>query len=225
MAMALEIEGSLAGRKTAHEYVKDSLRHAILKGALAGGTRLVQADIATELQVSTTPVREALRDLATEGLIRLDPHRGAIVNQLSYEETAEIQQICKLLEPAALRQAALVITEATLLQAQALTEEMANESDLGRWADQHRRFHIVLIQDIQSRHLLEILRSLRDTAAIYVARALAARPMQMQAVNRDHEEFVRVLRAGDGAAAARLSKRHLDLTVKTIKAVYSEMAP
>src|SRR5690349_18480778 len=118
--MGLAIEGSLAGRKTAHEYVKDSLRQAILRGAIPGGTRLVQADVASELQVSTTPVREALRDLATEGLIRLDPHRGAIVSQLSYGEAVEIQQICKLLEPEAMRQAALAITDDTLKQAHAL---------------------------------------------------------------------------------------------------------
>lgn len=216
--MVVAIEGSLAGRKTAHEYVKDSLRQAILRGTIPGGTRLVQADVASELRVSTTPVREALRDLATEGLIRLDPHRGAIVHELSFDETVEVHVICKLLEPEAMRQAAKVITEATLAEAAELKDQMIEERDPGRWADLNRQFHGVLIQDIPSKHMLDILRTLRDTAAMYVGRAVAFRPVQMEEANRDHDEFLRVMRSGNAAEAARMSKRHLDMTLQTIRA-------
>ena len=62
---------------SAHELARETLRQAILRGQLPGGARLVQADLAVHLRVSTTPVREALRDLATEGLIVLDRHWGA----------------------------------------------------------------------------------------------------------------------------------------------------
>jgi DNA-binding GntR family transcriptional regulator len=79
----LQLGDQLASpRRTAHEYVRNSLREGILRGSLVGGTRLVQSEIASELEVSTTPVREALRDLATEGLVQLDAHRGAVVLQL-----------------------------------------------------------------------------------------------------------------------------------------------
>ncbi len=79
------------GRRTAHEFVKDSLRRAILRGDLSGGSRLIQADLATMLNVSTTPVREALRDLATEGFITLDRHRGGVVRELNWSEMEEIR--------------------------------------------------------------------------------------------------------------------------------------
>ena len=81
-----------AGRQTAHEFVRSVLRRAILSGELAGGTRLVQAELAAVLEVSTTPVREALRELASEGLVRFDPHRGAVVQELSGEERGAILQ-------------------------------------------------------------------------------------------------------------------------------------
>lgn len=209
--------GSVAGRRTASQYVKDSLRQAILRGTIPGGARLVQADVARDLDVSTTPVREALRDLATEGLIRLDPHRGAIVHRLSYEETREIHHICKLLEPEALRQATEVVTDETLAEAAALMERMESETDAGRWADLNRRFHGTVIQDIAWQQLSEILRSLRDTAAMYVGRAIQARAGQMVEANRQHHEFLDVLRRGDAEAAGELSRRHLDLTLRTLE--------
>ena len=82
-----------ATRQTAHEYVREVLRRAILSGDIPVGSRLVQAELATTLEVSTTPVREALRDLASEGLIQFDPHRGAVVSELSGEELQEIYEI------------------------------------------------------------------------------------------------------------------------------------
>ena len=213
----VEIAASFAGPRTAHEYVKDSLRQAILRGTLPGGSRLVQKDVARDLQVSTTPVREALRDLATEGLIRLDPHRGAIVHRLSYEETREIHDICKLLEPEAMKQATKSITEPTLAQAESLIEQMAVEADPGRWADLNRQFHGVVIQDITSKYLSDILRTLRDTAAMYVGVAIQEKPGQTDKANEDHREFLDVLRNGNMRRAAELSKRHLDLTLKTLE--------
>lgn len=213
----MEIPSSVMGRKTAHEFVKDSLRQAILRGTIPGGAHLVQADVARDLQVSTTPVREALRDLATEGLIRLDPHRGAIVHRLSYEETREVHDICKLLEPEAMRQAAKCITAETLAEARELVMQMVDEDDPGRWADLNRQFHGVLIQDIDSKYLLDILRTLRDTAAMYVGLAISHRPPHRQEANKEHEELLEVLGNRQAGAAAQLSRRHLNLTLRTLE--------
>lgn len=205
------------GRQTAYEYAKESLRHAILQGTIPGGSRLVQADLANELRVSTTPIREALRDLATEGLVRLDPHRGAIVHRISYAETREILNICKLLEPEAMRQAATTATEATLVEAEAIIDQMSAETDPGRWADLNRQFHARIVKDVESKYLLDILRTLRDTAALYVGLVIKPLPMQMEEGNRQHREFTRVLRDRDAEGAAELCRRHLDLTIHTLE--------
>src|SRR3990172_11947171 len=98
-------EGFAATRQTAHEFVRGVLRRAILNGELASGSRLVQAELAAMLDVSTTPVREALRDLATEGLVQFDPHRGAIVSELSSEDVHAISAFRTVLDPLALGRA------------------------------------------------------------------------------------------------------------------------
>ena len=131
------------GRRTAHEFVKDSLRRAILRGDLSGGSRLIQADLATMLNVSTTPVREALRDLATEGLITLDRHRGGVVRELNWQEMEEIRLIRHQLEPLAVRLVVEHITDAELEEAERLRERMAKERDLGDWVELNTQFHLV----------------------------------------------------------------------------------
>lgn len=204
-------------RRTAHEYVKETLRQAILRGSLRGGTRLVQADIASELDVSTTPVREALRDLATDGLIEFDAHRGAIVHQVSYEEIQEIHDICKLLEPEAMRRVTTVLSDERIDEAERLVERMEEEHDPGVWADLNRRFHGLLVEQLQEKHFRAILRTMRDNSAIYVALAAAERDEQVTEANEGHREILDALRRRDEEHVARLSREHLELTIRTLE--------
>lgn len=206
-------------RRTAHEYVRDTVRQAILGGTLKGGTRLVQADLAEQLGVSTTPVREALRDLATEGLLQLDPHQGAVVKQLTYDEIQEIQDLTLILEPQAMRKAAACVTEQTLRDATRLADEMeaVEAADVGRWADLNRRFHATLVQDLGPSRLVRILEGLRDGAAPYIGLTLQKPNNQLQAANRDHRRLLAALREGDGDRAAEISAEHVRLTMWVLK--------
>lgn len=214
----LGLESSLAGsRRTAHEYVRDSLRLAILRGSLPGGTRLVQADLATELGVSTTPVREALRDLATEGLIELDAHRGAVVKKLAYSELVEIHDLTRILEPEAMRLAAEASDHASLERAEQLADEMDTETDVGRWVDLNRQFHESLVELVDNKRLRDILRGLRDTAAPYIGLALQAQDYRFPSANKHHRSLIRLIRKGDGDAAAKMAADHVDLTLRALK--------
>jgi DNA-binding GntR family transcriptional regulator len=211
----LDPEG-IGGRRTAHEFVRDTLRQAILRGTLPGGTHLIQADIAQQLAVSTTPVREALRDLATEGLIKLDAHRGAIVHALEYEEVREIYGIRRILEPEAMRRAVRTIKPATLEQAKLLQERMESERDAGTWADLNREFHGLLAQDVASVRLSAILQSLRDAAAPYVGFLLRTFEVDRGAADRDHRELLAAIEAGHERTAADVTRRHLEQTVDAL---------
>jgi DNA-binding GntR family transcriptional regulator len=177
----------------------------------------VQANLAEDLGVSTTPVREAMRDLATEGLLQMDPHRGAIVKQLSYAEIREIQDLSQLLEPEAMRRVASVISDRALDQAEALAVQMESEQDMGRWADLNRRFHAALISDLEGTRLARIMKGLRDSAAPYIGLALQEPDSQLDDANRDHRMLLKVLSERDGEQAAQLAVKHAALTIKVLE--------
>jgi len=203
-------------RRTAHEYVCDAIRVAILRGSVPGGTRLVQSDIARDLGVSTTPVREALRDLATEGLIDLDAHRGAVVKKVTYKELMEIHDLTEILDPEAVRLAAASPDRDHVNAAEQLADQMEGETDVGRWVDLNRQFHEALVANVENERLLTILKGLRDSVAPYVGLALQKHDYFGEA-NAEHRELVDVVRSGDSQRAFELAKAHVDLTVRVLK--------
>lgn len=209
--------GQAPTRRTAHELVREQLRQAILRGTLEGGTRLVQAEIAAQLQVSTTPVREALRDLATEGLIQLDAHRGAIVRTLDFSEVSEIYDLRRLLEPEAMRRAARDLDEHALAAAEELQRQMDEEDDVGVWADLNRQFHGRLIDGIDSPRLKSALENLRDSAAPYVGFMLKKGQEHLADANKEHHALLKALRDRDGERAAAVTEQHLEGTVKALR--------
>ncbi|MFD0478644.1 GntR family transcriptional regulator [Nonomuraea thailandensis] len=129
--------------RTAHAFVYETLRRAILGGDLPLGYRLVQADIAAQLKVSITPVREALRDLAGEGLIRIDAHKGAMLREFDLSEVREIYELRRMLEPVSIRKAVERITDDEIDRAEGLRRRMRDELDPGEWVELNRRFHAV----------------------------------------------------------------------------------
>src|SRR5215471_1729634 len=205
--------------RTAHEAVRESMRQAIMRGDLQGGTRLIQSEMAESLGVSTTPVREAMRDLATEGLIDFDRYRGAIVHTPTLDEVREIYEIRLLLEPAAARKAVHRISKKDLRTASALLSQIDDEDDIGRFVDLNRSFHAVLLTPGVPARLEPILRVLRDAAAIHVSASLKARPSQMRDSNAIHHRLLDAYRRHDAEAAAELTSRHLSSTVETIEIV------
>lgn len=209
--------GQSGSRRTAHEYVRDTLRVAILRGSVSGGTRLVQADIASELGVSTTPVREALRDLASEGLIELDAHRGAVVKKFRYGELVEIHDLTKLLEPEAMRLAAEAADPVVVNAAERLADAMEVESDVGRWVELNREFHESLVAGIGRPRLLTVLKGLRDTSAPYIGLALQHEDYRLGHANLHHRQLIEAVRSGDVERAAELSSRHVDLTTQVLE--------
>lgn len=184
-----------------------------MTGQLPGGTRLVQTEIAKRLQVSTTPVREALRDLATEGLIHLSAHRGATVAQLDVAEVREVYALRVILEVEALRRAARRVTPAEIAAATAIQDRMESEQDPTLWAILNRQFHEYVVATARSPRLVALVESLRQTASPYVATALRTRPRPLDDHNRQHRVMLACLEAGDADASGRVAAEHLVATL------------
>ena len=218
-AETVEIMDLAIDRRTAHQLVLDTLRRAILTGTIPSGTRLVQADIAQQLQVSTTPVREALRDLATEGLIKLDAHRGAEVKSLTGDEVVEIYHLRSLLEPAAMRMAVARITEEEIAAAEAIQASADTEQDTAAWVDLNHRFHTIFLQASGSQRLAGILQALHDAAGMYIAATLLRHGDRRTHANDEHHDLLRAVRARDADAAIEIQMSHVRRTMESIASV------
>lgn len=207
-----------AWRRTAHEFVHATLRSAILDGRLAGGSRLVQSEIAEGLNVSITPVREALRDLAAEGLIRLDAHRGAAVRELSAGELEELYDLRTLLEPEILRKAWPYLTDDIVADVKELCDEMDAAETVAQWTALNTEFHQRVYELCDSPRLLQLHASLTATWLMYVSAGLAADESNRQKASEGHSHIVEAPRARDLDAMIAESKRHLQLTMNALAA-------
>lgn len=203
--------------RTAHEYVLSALRASILEGELTGGTRLIQSDIANQLEVSVTPVREALRDLVAEGLVVFDPHRGALVRSLNMAEVRELYELRVALEPLMVRRTIERLTDEEIAKSHDLQIKIAATTNIATWVELNRKFHEVFARPDETSRLSTILANLRDSASSYVAMSLVVSPKRVAQSNEEHSQLVSLYRKRDVNGAIALTLQHLQTTLETIE--------
>lgn len=200
---------------TTHKYVLSVLRQSILRGDLEGGTRLIQADIASSLGVSTTPVREALRDLVAEGLIVFDAHRGAVVHELSADELREIYVIRGALEPLAI--AYVEVTPELLDDLAQHNDRMVKTSDMQDWMELNRAFHMAMYEASGLARLAATIGELHDASMRYILTSLHIDPQVRQDGDADHERILAALQRGDIEQAKSEVRAHVAMSTALIK--------
>jgi len=205
--------GAVPVYRTAQAAVAQGLREQILAGYLPPGTRVLQGEIAKRMRTSTTPVREAMRELTAEGLLDVDPHRGAIVHVLTSDELAEIYDMRTVLEPVEISRTVQRITEAELDVAERLLVEMESEDGIARWVVLNRDFHGLLSVAARSPLLTSVLNNLRNRSAPYVAMNLKVERTRSDVGNGEHRLLLDALRARDEQKAIDTVRLHLGSTV------------
>jgi DNA-binding GntR family transcriptional regulator len=195
-------------KQATHELVAEVLREAITGGHLKANQPLPQDEIAAQLRVSHIPVREALRQLQSEGLVTYQPNRGAAVSALSADEIREIYEIRAILETAAIRSATPRLTEAELEQAGLILQAAERAVDGTAWGSHDVDFH-QLIYHLESRpRLRELIAGLLRRVDRYwlMHGLMLTHRLQFEA---EHRELLAALRIRDANHAALLLERHL----------------
>ncbi len=191
-----------------HELVAEVLREAITSGHLQANQPLPQDEIAAQLRVSHIPVREALRQLQSEGLVTYQPNRGATVAALSTAEIREIYEIRGILETAAVRQAAPRLTADQLARAGQILEAAEAAEDGATWGSHDVEFH-QLIYDLDARpRLRELIDGLlRRVDRYWLIHGLMLR--HRERFEREHRAILAALRERDAERAGAVLDRHL----------------
>jgi DNA-binding GntR family transcriptional regulator len=149
------------------DFVYESLRDAISDGRIAGGERVREEDVARNLGVSRTPVREALQRLQQRGILVLGPGRGLVVAQLGHEQVVELYAMREILEGSAARFAAMNATPTEIATLYQLQDELRTaEGDDMLHITLNRRFHQAIYEAAHNRYLMQTLESLHDSFAL-----------------------------------------------------------
>lgn len=196
--------------RTAHRDVLERLRQAIVSGALPPGTRLVQADLAADLKVSVTPVREALRDLEGQGLVDLDPFRGATVHEVGLAELNEVYALRRALLPLAVQERITTITADDLRRGEEIIAGMTTRTSNERWIAESRELHQVIDGESAQPHLRTMLRRLHDVSALFQSMTLHPDPDHRRRSRADHKALIKAYRRRDAEEVIAISLRHLE---------------
>jgi DNA-binding GntR family transcriptional regulator len=208
----------ILGSRTAELQIVDLLRERILSGELAVGARLRQMDLSEELGVSITPVREAFRSLAAEGLVQIDSHRGAVVRELTDAEKLEIFELQLLLEETNLAYAIPVMTDQALDLAEQAQVAMRETREPARWALLNRDFHLALALPADRPRVHRLLAELLNLSAVNVSGQIATWAGRREEALAEHDGMLAAARAGDIPAAQRILHQHTTTPIQNLRA-------
>jgi DNA-binding GntR family transcriptional regulator len=198
-------------RRLLHAEVGDRLRDMIVQGDIAAGGRRNESRLAEILDVSRTPIREALKQLASEGLVELLPGRGARVARLAPEAILELFEVISGLERHAVELASARMTRRELARLQTLHERMVLHHRQGRRPDYFRlnqEIHLGLVAAARNP-------TLKATHAILMAQAGGGRYIALMSPERwtgavtEHEALMQALAARDATRAGQIMLQHV----------------
>ena len=212
------MNSSVIVRAPLHVQVAERLRVLIDSGELAPGTRLNEIELCNTMGVSRTPLREAIRSLATEGLIELQPNRGAIVSIVSQEDVTEILPIMASLEGLGGRLAAMHMDQSKIAQVRKIHDQMIahyKNNEVAEYFQTNRLIHELITEGSGNQTLVDTINSL--SAKVRRARFTAQMTKESWAkAVSEHEEMIAALEAQDPDRLEAILVQHVETKRATI---------
>ena len=206
-------------RTPLHKQVAAHLRKMIVEGELAPGARVPERILCERFGISRTPLREALKVLSYEGLLELNPNRGATVTEVSENAVDEMFPVIGALEALAGRLACAHVSEQQMADLETLHAQMLAHFRQGNAAEYFRtneQIHEAILQASNNTVLIKTYHDLsrRVRRMRYIARLT---PERWQQAVTEHEQMITALRGRDGEMLASVLHKHLETKLETVK--------
>jgi len=198
--------------KSVRELVYETLKKAICDGGFATGTRLVEEELARQLQVSRTPIREAMRRLESEGLVAHVHGKGATVLGFSRDDVIELYSIREALEALAIHYTIQHITTEEITRLKAILDNMRahfQRKDVGAHFEWNQRFNDLLIHTCKMPRLIRLINTYREHLHHFRYAAMSKHEGRMLEALREHEQILHAIVAKDSVKAESLVRQHL----------------
>lgn len=193
----------------AYNYIIQSLEN----GTMPPGTRLREADLAAEIGLSRTPIREALNQLVSEGLVVNDPKRGLIITELDQNMVGELYEMRRVLESTAAALAARHATDVEIAVLKQIIEQDKTSDDPAFLAKNNRLFHQTLYQCAHNRFLLKTLQVLQN-AMLLLGKSTLAESGRPSTSYEEHKQLIEALEQRNPDKAQEIASQHISEAYK-----------
>ncbi len=204
---------------TTSSKVYHALKQQILENILVANQPIRQDKIAAQFDVSKIPVREALKQLESEGLVEFKPRRGAFVTELNEADIIETLEIRLALECHALKLAIPNMTSADFDQAETILENYKQANDMEIWSELNRQFHHCLYAPCGLTKLISMIETIKQRTKAFIPLKVT----QLSGLEKPHKEHLAILSACKEVnieLAEKLLSKHIENTKKNIKAYF-----
>jgi len=204
------------------DFVVNAIREGIRTGEYVPGQRLVEADLTRAFGISRGPLREAMRRLAGDGLVVIEPHKGVAVRKMSAEDLEELYDVRSAMESLAARLAAKHIDEGdnrarlkTLVDAM---REHKKGSDVMAYASLNEEFHRVIVEMSGNRYLRDLVNRLRVPIFRYQFNRFLDNDAKKNSI-AEHQAIAKAIMEGDGKKAEKAMRRHVSRSSQLTQAI------
>lgn len=197
---------------TLREKILENIREAIVSGTLKAGSRVSEPELAERYGISRTPIREAFRQLESEGYLTVIPRRGAVVSEFSPKDVEEFYAIKSIMEGYAARKACENLSEKDLDRLQAINDklaELARSGDIKHFFKIHSDFHELFIKAADNEKLHELINGLVTKFQRLRFTSLSL-PGRMEISVQEHEKIIDAFRRKDADLADTLVRKNAE---------------